>query len=35
MLFTIKTLHNFCVYRYPELKRYPSVALLRLYRYLK
>jgi len=24
MLFTVKTLHNFWVYRYLELKRYPS-----------
>ena len=28
MLFTIKTLSNFCVYRYSELKRYPSFVFI-------
>jgi len=31
-VFTIKTLRNFCVYRYSELKHYPSFGV---YRYLK
>jgi len=32
MLFTIKTLHNFCVYYYLELKRYPIVLHLSIFR---
>jgi len=31
MLFTIKTLHNFCIYRYLELKHYPTFAFIVIY----